>query len=134
MKKQTSTIGRLADQAHVNIETIRYYERIGLMPKPPRTEAGHRFYSASHRKRLVFIRRSRELGFTIAEIRELLRLVDNQEYACSEVRAMTEQHLERIRKKIIDLQRLQNTLTTVASQCDGKSGPECPIIDALLDV
>lgn len=70
------TIGKLSDETSVNIETIRYYEKIGLLPAPPRSEGGHRLYSHQHRVRLVFVRRGRELGFSLAEIRALLTLVD----------------------------------------------------------
>ena len=79
------SIGQLAERTSVNLETIRYYERIGLMPAPPRTEGGHRVYDRNHLKRLGLIRRSRELGFSIEEIRALLRLVDGGDYTCAEV-------------------------------------------------
>src|SRR3546814_908405 len=77
-------IGTLSGRTGVNIETIRYYERIGVMPKPPRSVGGQRVYDAGHLKRLAFIRRSRELGFSLDEIRALLRLVDGGDYPCGE--------------------------------------------------
>ena len=125
------TIGGLSQQTGCHIETIRYYERIGILAKPPRSEGGHRLYDRDQGKRLVFIRRSRELGFSIEEIRTLLRLIDGRRYTCQEVKAVTEQHLEDVRKKIADLRRLQKTLRTISSQCEGGLVPDCPMIDAL---
>ena len=124
-------IGTLSKQTGCHIETIRYYERIKLLPKPPRSEGGHRLYDRDQLKRLVFIRRSRELGFSLDEIRTLLRLVDGKRYTCFEVKTITEKHLGDVGKKISDLRRLQKTLRTISSQCDGGLVPDCPIIDAL---
>ena len=126
-------IGALSKQTGVNIETIRYYEREGLLLHPPRTAGGHRSYSEDHLKRLTFIRRSRELGFSMAEIRGLLALVDGGSYTCGEVKAVTLEHAENVRSKISDLQRMEQMLVDISSQCEGGSIPECPIIDALLD-
>lgn len=127
-------IGALSKQANCKIETIRYYEKIGLLLEPARTEAGYRSYGESHLKRLVFIRRSRELGFTIEEIRALLRLVDGSDYTCGDIRAIAIEHLADIRNKIADLKKLEKTLSQIASQCSDNAVPECPIIDALFDV
>lgn len=127
-------IGVLSGQTGVNIETIRYYEREGLLPHPPRTPGGHRCYSNDHVKRLTFIRRSRELGFSMAEIRDLLALVDGQSYTCGEVKALTLEHAEMVRSKIADLQRMERMLVEIASGCEGGAVPECPIIDALMDL
>ena len=126
-------IGALSRQTGCNIETIRYYERIGMLPAPPRTEGGHRCYSEAHLKRLTFIRRGRELGFKLDEIRSLLGLVDGGDYTCGEVLALTREHLEAIRAKIGDLKRLEKTLADIANQCDGGTVPECPIVDALFE-
>ena len=123
--------GVLASQTGVNSETIRYYEKIGLMPDPARSSAGHRVYDESHAKRLSFVRRSRELGFTLREIRELLELVDGGDYTCADVRDRTLVHLHDVSRKIRDLQKMQQTLKSMASKCDGGSVPECPIVDAL---
>jgi MerR family mercuric resistance operon transcriptional regulator len=127
-------IGALSAQTGVNIETIRYYEREGLLPHPPRTAGGHRSYSEDHLKRLTFIRRSRELGFSMAEIRDLLALVDGRSYTCGEVKALTLEHAKSVRRKIADLQRMDRMLVKIASGCEGGTVPECPIIDALLTV
>jgi MerR family mercuric resistance operon transcriptional regulator len=125
------SIGALAKDSGVNIETIRYYERIGVMPKPPRSAGGYRLYAADHLKRLTFVRRGRELGFSLDELRDLLQLVDGHDYSCAEVRALTLDHVAAIRRKIADLRRLEKTMTGIAAQCSGKRIPECPIIDAL---
>lgn len=124
-------IGALSEKTGVNIETIRYYERIGVMPKPPRNSAGHRVYDQEFLKRLGFIKRSRELGFTLDEVRALLRLVDGGDYTCDEVRALTLLHRTDIRTKIKDLQRLEDTLTEISDKCRGGNVPHCPIIEAL---
>ncbi|RZA27971.1 MAG: MerR family transcriptional regulator [Proteobacteria bacterium] len=124
------TIGRLSDGTGVNIETIRYYERIGMLPVPPRSQGGHRLYNPELRKRLTFIRRGRELGFTLDEIRNLLGLVDGG-YTCGEVRDAALAHLKDIRSKIADLRRMERTLAETAARCKGGTRPECPIIDVL---
>lgn len=127
------TIGKLAAQTGVRVETIRYYERIGLLRPPPRTEGGHRLYDREERKRLAFIRRARELGFSIKEVRELLRLVDGPDTTCAQVKGITERHLADVRRKLADLRRLERTLGAIAAQCAGGSVPECPILDALFE-
>jgi len=124
--------GILAKQSGVNSETIRYYEKIELMPDPMRSEGGHRVYNETHLQRLLFIRRCRELGFTLKEIRGLLELVDGGDYTCAEVRDRTTAHLDDVRQKIRDLQKMQRTLKIMVSQCDGGLMPDCPIIDTLL--
>jgi MerR family mercuric resistance operon transcriptional regulator len=124
------TIGALSGQTGVNVETIRYYEREGLLPSAPRTAGGHRVFGTAHLRRLLFIRRSRELGFSGAEVRALLRLVDGG-YTCGEVRDLTLRHLADVRAKIADLRRLESTLTTISSKCDGNDLPDCPIVEAL---
>lgn len=126
-------IGTLSKQTGCHIETIRYYERIGLLPKPLRSEGGHRIYDQEQMKRLVFICRSRELGFSLEEIRTLLRLVDGKRYTCQQVKSIMEKHLGDIKKKISDLRRLQKTLADISAQCEGGQIPECPIIDVLFE-
>jgi MerR family transcriptional regulator, mercuric resistance operon regulatory protein len=123
-------IGELSRRTGVNIETIRYYEKVGLVPPPPRTEGGHRLYPDGHLKRLAFIRRSRELGFTVDEIRNLLGLVEGR-YTCGEVQAIALMHLKDIRRKIAGLRRMERTLAETTARCEGGSKPDCPIIDAL---
>lgn len=122
----------LARRTGCNLETIRYYERIGLMPDPPRTAAGYRVYGASHVSRLRFILRARELGFPIEELRSLLSMVDGHDYTCGDIQAMTVAHLKSVRDRIRDLQRLERTLSAIAERCSGDAVPECPIIDEML--
>lgn len=121
----------LARRTGCNLETIRYYEKIGMMPEPPRAASGYRVYDEPHVARLRFILRGRELGFSIEELRGLLRLVDRGTQTCSEVRALTEQHLADVRGKIADLKRIENVLAATAALCSGKQVPECPVLDAL---
>jgi len=127
------TRGALAVHARCNIETIRYYERVGLLPPPPRSAGGHRLYGEGLVRRVNFVRRSRDLGFSIEHIRELLRLVDGGAYTCGEVEKLARDHVREIRRKIADLRRLQRVLETMAARCSGDAVPDCPIIDALFD-
>ena len=124
-------IGALSARAGCPIETIRYYERIGLIPPPPRTSGGHRVYAPDHVKRLSFVRRCRELGFGIDAIRALLGLVDGGGYACAEIKDATLRHLRDVQRKIADLQRMAASLEDIAAQCEGGNLPDCPIVDAL---
>ena len=121
----------LARRTGCNLETIRYYEKIGMMPEPPRTGAGYRVYGDGHVSRLRFILRARELGFAIEEIRGLLELVDGGTQTCAEVKERTERHLADVRAKIADLRRIEKVLAVTASQCSGKDVPECPVLEAL---
>lgn len=130
-KHPKPTIGYVAKVTGCNIETIRYYERIGLLPKPPRSDGGYRMYSAEDIKRLNFIRRSRNLGFHLNEVRDLLSLVDTNTYTCAEVKDITMNHLAETEQKIADLTKLRKVLKDMASQCEGEKIPECPIIDVL---
>ncbi len=131
MRADQFPIGVLATATDVNIETIRYYEKIGLMPAPPRNEGRQRIYDQSHLKRLTFIRRSRELGFSLSQVRELLGLVRGHELMCAEVKSMTDGHVADIRRKVKDLKKLERVLTDLSAQCDGDAVPDCPILDAL---
>lgn len=131
-RSQRLTRGQLSARTGCNIETIRYYERIGILPAPPRSAGGHRLYGNDHWKRLLFIRRSRELGFTLRQVRDLLELVDGGDYTCAEVEAITRAHLDDVRRKLSDLRKLEKVLKDMASQCEGGLVPECPVIEALL--
>ncbi len=124
------SIGEIAQRTGVHIETVRYYEKVGLLPPLPRTEGGHRLYSDEHLKRIIFIRRSRELGFTLDDIRNLLGLVEGG-YTCGEVQKAAVDHLRVIRRKITDLRRMERTLAKTAAHCEGGTAPSCPIIDVL---
>ena len=127
------TIGTLSERTGCHIETIRYYERIGLIPRTARSEGGHRLYGEEHVKRLGFIRRSRELGFTLDQVRTLLRLVDGRRYTCAQVKRITVEHLDEIHRKVEDLRTIERVLKDMAIQCDGGAVPQCPVIDALFD-
>lgn len=123
-------IGELSRRTGVHIETVRYYEKIGLLPPPPRSKGGHRLYPEGNLRRLVFIRRSRELGFSLDEIRNLLAMVDGG-YNCGGVREAALAHLTNVRRKIANLQRMEQTLADTATHCEGGAAPNCPIIDVL---
>ena len=125
------SIGALSGLTDCNIETIRYYEKIGLMPAPPRSAGGHRQYDEGHAQRLGFIRRSRELGFSLDEIRALLNLADDAGYDCGTVRDITYRHLQSVRSKSRDLRRMERTTKTIAGECEGGTAPHCPIIETL---
>jgi DNA-binding transcriptional MerR regulator len=132
-KKTVKTLLRagLAQATGCNLETIRYYEKIGVMPDPPRTAKGFRVYDAGHVRRLRFVMRMRELGFTLEEVRGFLGLVDGDTQTCAEVLERTLCHIAEVRAKIADLQGIEKVLVATASQCSGKDVPECPVLDAL---
>ena len=125
-----TTIGQISSQTGVNIETIRYYEKEGILPNPPRTSGGHRVYNESIQNRFLFIRRSRELGFSIEETRSLLSMADG-EFTCKQVHELTVSHLETVRLKIRDLKRLEKTLKGIVDECSRGNDPCCPVIETL---
>ena len=129
----TYSRGALSKRTGCNIETIRYYESIGLMPDPPRTHSGHRVYADDHAKRLTFICRCRELGFSLREIRSLLGLVDGGGSSCAEVQALTLDHVADVQRKIADLRRMERVLAGMVAQCAHDKIPDCPIIDSLFE-
>lgn len=130
-KPRRLSIGKLSTRAAVNIETVRYYERVGLLPSPPRTEGGHRLYAEAHVKRLTFVRRARELGFTLEEIRALLGLADERPTSCARARSLATKHLGDVRDKIADLRRMERVLTQTVALCEDGDRPECPLLEAL---
>jgi Cu(I)-responsive transcriptional regulator len=126
------TIGDLARATGTKVETIRYYERIGLLPQPARTATGnYRVYTADHLGRLSFVRRSRDLGFTLDEIRALLDLADQRERDCAAVDAIARAHLTDVERKIADLSALRQELQGMISRCGHGTVAECHIIEAL---
>ena len=131
MARSGIPIGPLSRRTGIHIETIRYYERIGLVPDPPRTSGGHRAYDEGHIKRLTLIARARELGFSLKEIRALLALGDDGDLSCDQMRALTLDHLTTIRTKIDDLTRLEALLEDVSAKCKGGTTPDCPILETL---
>lgn len=123
-------IGELSQRTGCNIETIRYYERISLLPVPDR-KGRFRRYGHDDVQRLAFVRRARELGFTLDEVRPLLRLAAGQGDACGEVRAIAAAHLADVRAKIADLRTMERVLEDAVRQCDAGDAPGCPLIDVL---
>jgi len=124
------TRGTLAKAAGVNLETIRFYEKIGLLPAPPRSPAGHRRYSDDHLRRLVFIRRVKELGFVNKDIVALLDITDG-DYTCSAIKSLAEIQLAAIDRKIADLQQMKTALEALASECSGDETPDCAFVQRL---
>ena len=131
--RHTLSIGQLSKSTDCNIETIRYYEKIEILPKPPRSEGGHRLYGEADIKHLQFVRRCRELGFSLGKIRELLRLAEGGKYTCAEVRSITVDHAAEVIRKIADLKKMEMILQTMAAQCAGGDVPDCPILEVLFD-
>jgi DNA-binding transcriptional MerR regulator len=125
------TIGQLGRATDTKIETIRYYEKIGLLPAPRRTAANYRSYEAEHLERLGFIRRARELGFSIEDVRELLKLAAHGDSACEEVDQLVARHLETTEQKIEALTRLRRELHDTLESCKGGRIAECRVIQAL---
>lgn len=130
------TRGKLATQTGCNIETIRYYETIGLIPAPARTASGYRAYSHEHLRRLNFIQRARSLGFSSEQTRGLLDLTEAEgNKTRADVKSLTETHIDEISQKIKDLQKIKKRLKQISSFCDGseKSASTCPILESLFD-
>ncbi len=132
MKTETLTIGRLARAVGVNLETVRYYERRGLLPKPPRTRSGYRLFPTEAKRRLLFIRRAQELGFSLGEIRELLSLRVAPTAKSADVRRRAQAKITDIEAKIRSLQSMKKALRELTKACSG-CGPvrDCPILESL---
>ncbi|MBB4612752.1 MULTISPECIES: MerR family transcriptional regulator [Sphingomonadales] len=126
-------IGELSRATGTNIETIRYYERIGLLPEPARTAGNYRSYGEAHRTRLAFVRHSRELGFTIEEVRSLLDLADHPERECCEADRIATRHLAQVEEKIGQLVTLRDELSRIIGRCRGGLAADCRVIEALGD-
>ncbi len=129
------TISRLARLGGVNLETIRYYERTGLLPKPPRTASGYRMFPPDAARRLRFIKRAQELGFSLAEIRDLLSLRVRQGTSRADIRSRANAKIADIDQKIQVLRAMKNTLLALRDRCDG-CGPldDCPILQSLYEM
>lgn len=128
---KTLSIGELAAETDVNIETIRFYEKKGILPQPVRSESGRRLYDQADVKRLNFIHRCRGLGFSLKEIMSLLSLVDGGDYTCKQVHEIAALHVRDIRKKILSLQKMESVLDDLIEHCSRGDVSECPIIDSL---
>ena len=131
MPSKNLSIGELSRQTGVNIETIRYFERIGTIVPPPRTEGGHRVFDESHLRALGFIRRARELGFTAKEVRDILTLGGPANACCDEVRDIAAHHLQQVRTKMADLAHIEYLLAKTIEGCSGDHAPECAVIDMI---
>jgi len=130
------TRGKLASETGCNIETIRYYEAIGLLPAPARTRSGYRSYSEEHLRRLNFIQRAKALGFSSEKVLGLLALTDSGgHHTRADVKSLTQAHIDEIATKIRDLQKIKKRLSQISSFCDGsdESADTCPILESLFD-
>lgn len=124
-------IGELAEQTGCKVETIRYYESVGVLPAPARNDGGHRRYTIEHLKRLNFVRRARSLGFSLAGVRNLLHLADERGQSCAEVEGLARAHRDEIQGKIKDLRAMEKVLKYMVDSCAGGTLPDCPIIETL---
>jgi MerR family mercuric resistance operon transcriptional regulator len=125
------TIGSLAMAGRTHVTTVRFYERAGLLPAPERTVGGHRNYSNDHMRRLLFIRRARELQFSIEEIRALLAFDEPTLTSCHEVHLLAATHLKGLRRKIADLMKLEALLAGSIAQCSGKTFSSCAVLQLM---
>lgn len=131
MAFKNMSIGELSRKTGMNIETIRYFERIGTIASPSRTRGGHRVYSEEHVRALGFIRRARELGFTPKEVRGILGLGGPGSACCDEVREIAAHHLEQVRSKMADLAHIERLLSLTIENCSGDHAPGCAVIDMI---
>ena len=127
----TLSRGELARKTGVNSETIRYFERIGLLSSPQRTQGGHRVYDDEHVRTLSFVRRARGLGFAPDEVRAIIDLGGPGKACCAEVKEIAERHLEQVRTKIADLREIETLLSATVERCSGGSDPDCAVIDMI---
>ena len=134
MSAAVYAIGDLARQTGTKVETIRWYEKDGVMPPPARTEGGRRAYTREHLDRLAFIRHARELGFPLNEVRALLRLADDPDRPCAEADAIARQHLEAVRSRLARLQALETELVRMVEACGHGKVAECRVIQVLADL
>jgi len=132
-RAEAITIGELSRRTGVNVETIRYYEKVKMLPAPKRTAGRRRVYGPVETRILAFIRRARELGFTPDEVRALLAFGGPGNASCVEVRALASRHLGDVRAKIADLKKLERLMAKTIAKCSGGKVPDCPVID-ILDV
>jgi MerR family mercuric resistance operon transcriptional regulator len=131
LARDSFSIGVLSARSKVNIETIRYYERVGLLRKPNRTAGGYRLYRSADIDRLRFIRRARDLGFTLADVHRLLDLADQKSRSCRRVAEIAVQHLVDVRAKLSDLKRMEGVLSGLVDSCSEGTMPDCPLLETL---
>lgn len=127
------SIGKMAKIGHCKVQTIRYYEEIGLLPEPARSTGNQRIYTEAHLQRLGFIRHSRELGFSLEQIRNMLNLSDNPNHSCESVDVIAKNHLADVESKILRLNDMKNELQRMIKQCAGNQVGDCRIIEVLSD-
>lgn len=127
------TIGRAAARAGCKVQTVRYYEQIGILPEPVRTEGNQRLYSESHLQRLVFVRHAREMGFSLGAIRDLLSLADDPNHSCEAADAIACEQLEQVNRRITHLRALKQELERMVEQCRGGVIADCRVIEVLGD-
>ena len=130
-RASSMTIGDLAAATNTRVETVRWYEKVKLLPVPDRSPGNYRLYGLEHLRRLGFIRRGRDLGFTLDQIRELLAMADDRDRSCAEVDAIARAHLTEVERKLSDLARLAHELRDVIGQCGCGSVADCRIIESL---
>jgi MerR family mercuric resistance operon transcriptional regulator len=130
-RAENLSIGELSKRSGVKIETIRYYERIEMLPAPPRTASGRRVYGPAETRTLAFIRRSRDLGFTLEEVRALLALGGPECASCADVHKIAGAHLASVRRKLSDLVKLETILAETVAQCSDGATPDCPVLNIL---
>jgi MerR family mercuric resistance operon transcriptional regulator len=125
------SIGRLAERTGTAPDTIRYYERLGLMPRAPRSAGRHRYFGPVHVRRLLFIRRARGLGFSLDAIGSLLSLAAPGRRSCASVRKLALGHLTDVRARLAELQRLEAALAETVAHCTGDTAPSCAVLSML---
>jgi len=126
-------VGQIAEEVGINVETIRYYEKLKLLPKPKRKESRYRIYDETDLKRLLFIKRAKELGFTLKEIKELFGLKIDSDARCGDVKHLTEHKLKDVDNRISDLKKIRHVLVKLITQCVNEevSSNECPILESI---
>ncbi|MEH6469708.1 MAG: helix-turn-helix domain-containing protein [Halopseudomonas sp.] len=128
---QHYSIGQMAAAGHCKVQTLRYYEQIGLLPVPARNEGNQRIYTQKQMDRLGFIRHSRELGFSLDQVREILALTDDPSHSCDEVDYIARKHLQEVESRIKRLRSMQQELKRMINRCDGKQISDCRIVETL---
>lgn len=126
-------IGKLAARTGCLVETIRYYESVGVLPQPQRGPNNYRYYGDAHVRRLSFVRRCRQLGFSLEEVRAFLNMIDGNHYRCAEVQEIGTAHLTEVRARLKDLREMERSLAELLSRCSGGTTPDCAMLEVLFD-
>ncbi len=125
--------GEIAERIGCHPETVRFYERHGLLPSPPRDAAGHRVYDPDHLRRLRFVVRCRALGFSLEDVRSFLELVERGDWTCAGIRERTARQRQAVADKIRDLERMRDTLDDLLARCSGEETPDCAVLETLFE-